>query len=91
MMHDAVLRVRVLDGLEPVGAANRGVGGAAVLDHDQARPTVGVEVLGVADFSGGDEAIRLEVVVEDPIVGLVFVARVHQVGKVAGSELAAWG
>ena len=87
-----MLQVRALDGLDPVGAANRGVGGAAVLDHDQARLTVGVEVLGVADFGSGDDTTGLEeAAVEDPMVGLIFGVRVHQVGKVAGSELAAWG
>ena len=78
LLDDAVLQVRALDGLEPVGAANRGVGGATVLDHDQARLTVGVEVLGVADFGGGDDAVGLEeAVVEDTTVGLIFVVRVQ--------------
>lgn len=71
-------------------SSNSSTGGAAVLDHDQARLTVGTEVLGVADFGRGDDAMGLEeAIVESPIVGPIFVPRVQQVSKVAGGELAA--
>ena len=92
LLDDAVVRVVALDGLEAIGAAKSSVGSAAVLDHDQAPLTVGVEVRGVADFSCRDDAAGLEeAVIEDSVGGPIFVVRVHQLGKVAGGGLAACG
>ena len=90
LQDDVVVRVCALDGLEPIGTANSSAGGGTVLDHDQAWTTVGVEVVGVADFGGGDDAMGLEeTVVEDPIIGFIFPVGVDAFGKAAGSKLVA--